>query len=106
MTSVILTVYPVNGEHLQDCEYEDDEPASVVVDEGEDKLTALEITLKHLAACIPHSSAKRKLSTHRRDISQPSQEHDHTDPERHLGLVPLGALVAHYRYYSACKASY
>ena len=37
-----LTVYPVNGEHLQDGEYEYDEPASVVVDEGEDKLTSLE----------------------------------------------------------------
>ena len=37
-----LTVYPVNGEHLQDGEYEYDEPASVVVDEGEDELTSLE----------------------------------------------------------------
>ena len=38
-----LTVYPVNGEYLQDGEYENDEPASVVVDEGEDKLTSLDI---------------------------------------------------------------
>ena len=36
-----LTVYPVNGEHLQNGEYEDDKAAAVIVDQGEDELTTL-----------------------------------------------------------------
>ena len=49
----ILTVYPANGDHLQDCEYEYDKPAPVVVDEGEDKLTALEMMLKKVQLRYP-----------------------------------------------------